>query len=192
MPPAIDVRPATWDGFESVMGEKGGCGGCWCMLWRQSAKAMAAGQGDGNRHAMQTRFDAPVPSGVIAWSDETPVGWLQIASRGEFPRLETSRVLQPVDNAPVWSVTCFLVDKRWRRHGVSKALLDGACAFARKQGATIVEGYPVAPSKTPYPSVYAWVGFASTFLKAGFQEVARRSPTRPIMRRHLGGDSHDG
>lgn len=28
----------------------------------------------------------------------------------------------------------------------------------------------------------AWTGFASTFFKAGFKELARRSQTRPVLR----------
>jgi hypothetical protein len=33
------------------------------------------------------------------------------------------------------------------------------------------------------PAVFAWTGFAQSFTRAGFVEIARRSPTRPIMRR---------
>ena len=47
----------------------------------------------------------------------------------------------------------------------------------------IVEAYPVEPKKSPMPPVFAWTGIASAYRTAGFQEVARRSPTRPIMRR---------
>jgi len=28
------------------MGGKGGCGGCWCMLWRRTAKEMEAGKAE--------------------------------------------------------------------------------------------------------------------------------------------------
>lgn len=118
------------------------------------------------------------------------MGWLQVAPREEFPRLSSSRILKPVDDLPVWAVTCFLVEKGRRRQGVAGALLNGACTFARARGAPAVEGYPVEPARTPYPAVYAWVGFASTFAKAGFTEVARRSPTRPIMRKSFTG-GHD-
>ena len=37
-----------------------------------------------------------------------------------------------------------------------------------------------------YPAVYAWTGFVQAFRDAGFEEVARRSETRPIMRKVLG------
>jgi GNAT superfamily N-acetyltransferase len=86
----------------------------------------------------------------------------------------------------VWSVSCLFVTKALRKQGVSVALLRAAVAFARKQGATIVEGYPVIPNSPNMPPVFAWTGTATAFAAAGFQEIARRSAGRPIMRRYLG------
>ncbi|MGE5326662.1 MAG: GNAT family N-acetyltransferase, partial [Deltaproteobacteria bacterium] len=62
------------------------------------------------------------------------------------------------------------------------ALLRGAIEYAKKRGARILEGYPVAPKTPRMPDVFAWTGLAGAFRKAGFKEVARRSPTRPIVR----------
>ena len=181
----LEIRPADWDGFAAVMGERGGCGGCWCMLWRRSKAEMDAGMGAPNRAAMADLFAPGHGPGLVARRDGLPVGWIQVDRRAAFPRLARSRVLRPVDAQPVWSVACFLVDRTARRQGISVALLRAACDFARDRGATILEGYPVDPPKPRYPPVYAWTGFAGTFHAAGFEEVARHAPTRPIMRRHL-------
>ena len=96
--------------------------------------------------------------------------------------MENSRILAPVDDQPVWSVTCFFVARPFRRVGVSAQLLKAAVALAAKLGAKIIEGYPVEPRKDPMPDVFAWTGMASAFRKAGFKEVARRAASRPIMR----------
>ena len=96
-------------------------------------------------------------------------------------------MLKPLDQQPVWSISCFLVDKRFRKQGLSLKLLEAACDFARDRGATILEGYPVDSSKKSYPAVYAWTGFIGAFRDAGFEEAARRSETRPIMRKRLDG-----
>jgi GNAT superfamily N-acetyltransferase len=180
-----DIRSADWGGFVDVMGEKGGCGGGWCMLWRQSRPAMTAGMGEGNRLAMKALFDGGKVPGLIAWHAGRAVGWVQIDARTAFPRLATSRVLLPVDDQPVWSVSCFLVQKPHRRTGLSVALLRAACDFAKSQGARLIEGYPIHTPKKDYTPVYAWTGFMGTFRAAGFIEVARRSETRPIMRKDL-------
>jgi hypothetical protein len=61
-------------------------------------------------------------------------------------------------------------------------LLEAVVKFAQQHGAQIIEGYPIdaGGEKKSAPSVFT--GLASTFAQAGFVEVARRSPTRPIMR----------
>jgi len=181
----FDIRPADWNGFSTVMGEKGGCGGCWCMLWRLSKTDMDAGMGEGNRRAMKALFDSEHIPGLVTWHEDEAVGWVQVDRRSAFPRLDSSRVLKPVDDKSVWSISCLLVDKRFRRKGLSANLLGAACRFARERGATILEGYPIDTPKRSYPAVYAWTGFVGAFREAGFEEVARRSATRPIMRKRL-------
>jgi hypothetical protein len=36
------------------------------------------------------------------------------------------------------------------------------------------------------PAAFAWTGLIAAFRKAGFKEVLRRSPARPIMRKECG------
>jgi GNAT superfamily N-acetyltransferase len=81
-------------------------------------------------------------------------------------------------------VTCLFVAKESRGDGVSTALLKAAAKHVKKSGGRIVEGYPVEPSGRQ-PAAWLFTGIASAYVKAGFTEVARRSPTRPIMRFHL-------
>lgn len=182
------IHPATadrWADLETLMGPKGGSGGCWCMLWRTNRKDYDEGKLGKNKERLEACTKAAVPPGLLAYHNDEPVGWCSVAPRSAFPALERSRVLQPVDTAPVWSVSCFVIAKGYRRKGVSLALLSAASDFVLKHGGEILEGYPVETAKQNYPAVYAWTGLSGTFAKAGFQEVARRSPTRPIMRKCL-------
>jgi GNAT superfamily N-acetyltransferase len=172
----------NWPAFENLFGEKGACGGCWCMHWRLKAADFVKQRGEGNRKAMQKLVKNGPPLGVLAMIDGEAVGWCAVAPRAQYPRFETSKLLQPVDNQPVWSITCFFIDKAYRRQGLSVKLLKVAAAFAFENGATVVEAYPVAPGAAHYTEVFAWTGFASAFVQAGFTEVARRSEKRPIMR----------
>lgn len=188
--PALTIVPATaerWADFEALMGPRGGVGGCWCMLWRQSQKIQEAQKGAGNRKKMKRIFGTGRPPGLLAFDGDTPIAWLSIAPRTEFVRLEGSRILKPVDAEPVWSISCFLIRRDYRRKGVAVALLDAAKRFVADQGGTVIEGYPVEPRKDPYPGTYAWTGIAESFRRAGFTEVARRSETRPIMRFSVNG-----
>jgi len=83
----------------------------------------------------------------------------------------------------VWSVSCLFVARPYRRRGVSVLLLKAAASRVRRRGGRIVEGYPVEPRQDKVPDPFVWTGLASAFRRAGFREVARRSKSRPIMRR---------
>lgn len=179
------LTPARWADFEALMGPKGGTGGCWCMLWRQTKPEHDANAGEPNRAAMQAIVESNEAPGLLAYEGGTPVGWISIAPRPAFPRLESSRVLKPIDDQEVWSVSCFLIEKSRRRQGIATTLLEAACAFVADHGGRIVEGYPIVAGRADYPDVYAWIGFDSVFKRAGFEEVARTSTRRRIMRKVL-------
>jgi GNAT superfamily N-acetyltransferase len=155
------------------------------MFFRRSRKEWTANQGEGNRRAMKALVDGGGRPGILAYAGGKAVAWVAVAPRAAYPVLAGSRVLKPVDDAPVWSVVCFFIDKAHRGRGLMAALLNEAARFAASRGATILEGYPVEPKKEKAPPVFLYTGIASAFRKAGFKEVARRSPTRPIMRRSL-------
>lgn len=157
------------------------------MTWRLLSPEYERQKGEGNRRALRSLVDSREPPGLLAYVGDEPAGWCAVAPREAYPRLERSRVLERVDDRPVWSVVCFYIAKPFRRSGLSGALLEAAVAHARKRGARIVEGYPVEPRKGAMPDVFAWTGLASTFRRAGFREVARRSDTRPILRRTVRG-----
>ncbi len=72
-----------------------------------------------------------------------PVGWIALGPREHFAKLQKSPVMKPVDAQPVWSIICFVVPAEHRRQGVAAALLRAAVAWARRQGATLLEAYPV-------------------------------------------------
>ena len=173
-----------WDDVEALFGERGACAGCWCMYWRLGAKEYSAGKGPGNKSAFRRIVDRGDEPGLLAYAGEEPVGWCAVAPREAYPRLDRSRVLAPVDETAVWSISCLFIARPWRRRGVSRALIEAAVAHARSRGAKVVEGYPVEHAG-PQADAFVWTGLASAFLRAGFREVARRSPTRPIMRRRV-------
>lgn len=181
-------RPATpdrWADLEGLFGPRGACAGCWCMYWRRQHKDFQAGKGEENREALRALVGSGQPPGLLAYLDGQAAGWCSVAPRGAYPRLARSRILAPVDDADVWSVVCLFVARPHRRRGLSVALLRCASAHAAEQGARILEGYPVEPGDGKTADAFAWTGIASAYRQAGFTEVTRRSPTRPIMRRLL-------
>ena len=171
-----------WPDLEALFGKNGACGGCWCMYWRLPRKTFVAQKGDGNRIALKTIVENDETPGILAYADGKPAGWCAVAPRETYPALTRSRILSPLDEKPVWSISCFFVAREHRKKGLSLALLRAAIDFVRVRGGKIVEGYPVEPRTETMPAAFAWTGLAAAFIKAGFREVARRSATRPIMR----------
>ncbi len=181
----MDFHPLTqerWEDFETLFGAHGAVGGCWCMWWRLKRSEFNTQKGEKNRDAMRNIISGGDVPGILAYLDGRVVGWCSVAVREAFPVLDRSRILKRIDNQPVWSVVCFFIDKHYRRQGISLQLLKAALHFAEEQGAEIVEGYPVDPKSGSAADLFAFTGMQSTFLQAGFIEVARRSETRPIMR----------
>jgi GNAT superfamily N-acetyltransferase len=152
------------------------------MFWRVPRKQFEAQKGEGNKRALKGIVSAGKKPGIIAYAGTEPIAWCAVAPRESYVGLETSRLLKPVDDKSVWSISCLFVKRPYRRQGISAQLLRAAVDFAVKQGATVVEGYPVEPSMEKMPDPFLWHGIPSAFKAAGFREVLRRSKARPIMR----------
>jgi len=154
------------------------------MWWRLPRREWAAGKGAGNRRALRKLMGEGAVPGIIAYAGGAPVGWVALAPREEYPRLATSRTLKPIDARPVWSITCFFVARPYRGQGLMAGLIESAAAYARKKGATLLEGYPTDPRRKT-SDVFLYTGTRGAFARAGFSVAARPSKATFVMRRAL-------
>lgn len=175
------IKRNLWPDLEELFGLNGACGGCWCMFWKLRGKAFDESRGSETRQMHKSLVDAGTVTGLLAYLDGEVVGWVAVEPRRAYEKLAHSRTLKPVDNEAVWSVTCFFVRKDHRHRGVTVGLLKAAVEHVRSQGGRIVEGYPVDVKDKAAPP-FIFTGTASAFQQAGFEEVARNAPTRPIFR----------
>jgi hypothetical protein len=175
----------TWSDFESVLGSNGGARGCWCMHWRLSIAEWMEHKGDGNKRAMRRLAKKKPAPGVVVYQKSTPLAWCALGPREAFPRLERSKLLAPIDDAPVCAITCIFVDRQHRGAGLLAPILDAVCDYAAADY-PVAEGYPIEPRDGRKAGAdTAMTGIASAFVDAGFEEVARPRKDRPIMRRVL-------
>jgi ribosomal protein S18 acetylase RimI-like enzyme len=183
----LPLTPDRWADLETVFNARG-CSvarGCWCMAYRLSGARAPPPRGmtraQANRAALKARVEAGRPPGLIGYRGNVPVGWISIGPREDYAKLERSPVMKPVDEQAVWSIVCFVVPSEYRGQGVARALLKAAVAYAKERGASLVEAYPVdRPGRSTDDSM--WFGAKSMYDSAGFTEVARRKPQRPIVR----------
>ena len=178
-----------WDDLVALFGTRGDPSWCWCQLFLTTGKDYTHSSAD-NKAALHSQVrDDPRPQGVLARVDGEPVGWVQLGPRTAYPRLCESRALRAVtgddlDDPSVWAVTCFVVKVGRRRKGVGSALLGAAVDLARAEGARTLEGHPVdvAARSGKVAGAELYHGVLTTFERAGFTEVGRTAPTRPVVR----------
>jgi GNAT superfamily N-acetyltransferase len=131
-------------------------------------------------------------SGLIAYVQDEPAGWVAVEPRTAYPKLRTSRVPwsgrdEDKDDGGVWAVTCLVVRKGYRGRGLTYLLAKATIGFARERGARALEAYPMItrPGKE-----ITWgelhVGARQVFEDAGFEEVSRPTVRRVVMRVDFG------
>jgi GNAT superfamily N-acetyltransferase len=190
---ATVVHPATADRWPDVatIFEGDGALGCWCQYWRQSSGEYSRREGGSREPDLRRQVDAGPPApGLIAYVDDEPAGWCGFGPRATMERLVRSRTIPAVDDLPVWSIVCFKVRVGYRRRGVTHALVAGVIDYGRDHGAPMLEAYPIDPDGARLDVSFSYVGFTTTFERAGFTRVLETSATsarRPrwLMRRDL-------
>ncbi len=185
----VGVRPLTkerWKDVVELFNRPGASipRGCWCMYYRKSGGHGGVGPAADNKKALKSLVDSGYVPGLIGYADGRPVGWISLSPREDYPKLQRSPVMKPVDDKPVWSIVCFFVDREARGKGVSEALLKGAIDYARSQGAMLLEAYPVDKDE-PSHADFMWFGAKRMYDRAGFKEVARRKESRPVVRKAI-------
>ena len=184
----VEIHPLTpdrWPDVEALFSEGGDPRNCWCMYWRLRGKNWSftnAGETKQGLHELVDQDRDPAP-GLLAYQDGRAIGWVSVAPREDYDRLEHSRVRPRLDDTPVWSIVCFVVSRKQRGRGLTGRLLDAAVDYARTHGATALEAYPTDVGDSRIPSANGYTGVLSTFEAAGFEVVHEiDSPTATVKR----------
>lgn len=175
-----EVDAIRWPDFERLFESRGGPKACWCMMWRACGAEVKNTEGSARKAAIKARVDDGVPIGLLGYLDGNPVAWCSIAPRSTYRPLGGED--EPSERAgAVWSLACFFIRREVRGQGVTEQLIKAAAQYAKRNGATILEAYPVDPGS---PS-YRFMGYVPTFQAAGFEETGRAGTRRHVMRRSL-------
>ena len=189
----VPANEASWDDLRAVFGTADYPAHCQCQrfkvvgwVWRDSTL-----EGRTAMLRVQTACDDPdaeSTSGLVAYVDGEPAGWVAVEPRTAYPKLRTTRVPwrgrnEDKDDDGVWAVTCFVVRKGYRGRGLTYPLARATIDFARERGANALEAYPMItqPGKEiTWGEVH--VGARQVFEDAGFVEVSHPTPRRVVMR----------
>lgn len=174
------------DAVEAALSGGGDGRSCQCQWWTLTAAQFSRStpsEREGMLREQLTRAPGP---GLVAEVDGAAAGWARVGPRTEQPRLARTRAFaqsspEPWDDPAVWALTCFSVRREHRGRGVSTHLLHAAIDRARDGGARMLEAYPVDTAIAAATPNELYHGVLSTFLAAGFREVARTHPHRAIV-----------
>ena len=193
MGPAIDTRavgPEDLADLASLFDSQRSTRHCWCMAFCVTRSQFAAGWfGGGNRHRFEVMAAGSAkPMGILAFVAGEPVGWCACGPRSRYA-VATSRRSKIVggraraEDESVWLLPCLFVRAGHRGQGITYALVRAAVDLARREGASAIEGWPLAQSDRQ--SADAFLGREKVFDELGFRCVERPSPQRAIMRLDL-------
>ena len=180
---------------ETVFGS-GSAARCRCQgykvegwIWRDSTQEERE-EALRRQTACGTESPTPVPtSGLLGYVDGAPAGWVAVEPRENYPRIWSRRqawMRMDPELEGVWSVTCFVVAKGFRRTGLMYELARATVEYGRDAGARLLEGYPMEqpPGKTVIWDE-ASVGMLQVFLEAGFELYASPTLRRRVVRHRL-------
>ena len=179
MPAPLTCRPVTADtvaDFEKLFGAKGSPNWCWCMAWRATPAEIKDSKSPARRRQILGRIADGVPVGLLACEVSEPVAWVSVGPKASFRGLGGT-----AEAEGVWSLTCMFVPRPRRGTGLSAELIEAAVAYARQNGARLLEAYPVDPDS---PS-YRHMGFVSSFERLGFSPQGMAGSRRHVMHRSL-------
>jgi predicted GNAT family acetyltransferase len=160
-------------------------------MWRRTGKSEKWEdiKGGEAKKRFRTMIDHGTVRGLIAYDGTEPIGWCTFGKRTDFPKLNRARTLQCEDGDKVSCVPCFYVQSKYRKKGVSAELLKAAVQTLAKEGETVIEGYPVKPSKPGnknIPGAFAFTGTIPIFEKQGFVLAGGRATSKLRYRKILG------
>lgn len=158
---------------------RGGPKYCWCMAWRATGEEARHTEGKSRKVFIKSRVDAGIPIGILAYKNDEPIAWCSVAPKETYRKLDDLKIDD--EGEKIWSIVCFYIKREFRGNKLATFLIDAAIDYARNNGATIIEAYPVDADS---PS-YRFMGFVPMFQQYRFEECGKAGSRRHVMRLKL-------
>lgn len=181
------IRPlsaTTWPDFADLAERHNGVwGGCWCV-WFHPACAEKGGGAARNRAYKERLVRDGKAHAALVFDGEVAVAWCEYGSPGELPNIYHLKEYNAgLEKAPDYRLTCFFVDRKYRRKGVAAIALRGALDLIAKAGGGVVEGYPQDTQGKRTSGSFLYNGTRGLFEKAGFSYDRSKGKSHCVMRK---------
>jgi hypothetical protein len=121
-----DLGPDTWHAFADLAERHNGVwGGCWCT-WFHTAHAEKGHSAEGNRALKERLVQEGRAHAALVFDGDVAVAWCEYGTPEELPNIYHRKEYEAeLDRLPDYRITCFFVDRRYRRKGVAAVALRG-------------------------------------------------------------------
>jgi GNAT superfamily N-acetyltransferase len=183
---ALSVRPLapeTWDAFADLAERHNGVwGGCWCT-WFHTFHAEKTFSAEANRALKERMVREGRAHAALVFDGDIAVAWCQFGSPQELPNMKHRKDYEAeLDILPDYRLTCFFVDTRYRRRGVSALALRGALDLIAAAGGGVVEAYPQDTGGKKITASFLYSVTRSLFEQTGFTYVRPKGKNHTVMR----------
>ena len=172
----------TWTSFERLVEKHNGVwGGCWCTYFHLKPPEHERSS-EANKRFKEKLVEEGKTHAALVFHEELCVAWCQFGSPQELPDIYHKKEVLSKTMLPDWRITCFFVDKDYRRKGLSAIALEGALKLIEGMGGGVIESYPQDTQGKNAPSSFLYNGTRQIFEKVGFKYEGIKGKNHCIMR----------
>jgi hypothetical protein len=173
------LGPDTWEGFAGLAERHNGVwGGCWCT-WFHTMHGEKTFDADDNRALKERLVKEGRAHAALVFDGDLAVAWCQYGVPNELRNIKHRKAYEAgLDGLPDYRITCFFVDRSYRRRRVAETALRGALELIAQSGGGIVEAYPQDTGGKKISASFLYSATRSLFEQAGF------AYERPIGKNH--------
>jgi GNAT superfamily N-acetyltransferase len=176
------LDPDTWAAFADLAERNNGVwGGCWCT-WFHTMNAEKTRDADDNRALKERLVRAGQAHAALVFDGEVAIGWCEYGPPQELPNINHRKEYEAtLERLPNYRITCFFVDRRYRRRGVAMLALRGALELIAQAGGGVVEAYPQDTNGKRITASFLYNGTRSLFEEAGFRYDRPKGKNHTVM-----------
>ena len=172
----------TWAAFVDLAERHNGVwGGCWCT-WFHTMHAEKTFSAEDNRALKQRLVKEGRAHAALVFDGDAAVAWCQYGPPEELPNIKHRKQYEVgLGRLPDYRITCFFVDKNYRRDGVAALALRGALDLIAQAGGGLVEAYPQDTGGKKVTASFLYSLTRSHFERAGFSYDRPKGKNHCVM-----------
>jgi len=160
------LEASTWDAFAELVERNNGVyGGCWCIAFHSEYQRGVSDP----RTLKEELVRAGRAHAALVFDGAEAVAWCEYGPPAELSNIYHRKEYEAgLDRLPDYRLTCFFVDRRYRRKG-SPRPRSAALELIARAGGGVVEAYPRDTAGKKTSASFLYNGTRSMFEDAGFR-----------------------